>query len=60
MVDLDDMNKGQVKRLYAFLQGKATKHVRDITNIAEEVKDEKVGDTAIFNQDDVNLILDEF
>ena len=32
----------------------------DINNIAEEVKDEKVADAAIFNQDDVNLILDEF
>lgn len=54
IMELDETNKGQVKRLFAFLKGKRDRHLKELAEVAADVKDDKCGDEmTIYNQDDV-------
>eukprot|EP00452_MALV-II_sp_L67-6_P000187 gene187-216_t len=53
-MELDETNKGQVKRLFAFLKGKRDRHLKELAEVAADVKDDKCGDDmTIYNQDDL-------
>ncbi|CAD7958166.1 unnamed protein product [Amoebophrya sp. A25] len=58
-MELDDGNKAQIKRLYQFLRQKRDRHLREVDEIANDVKDDRCGET-IYNQEDVVTLLDEF
>jgi len=58
-MELDDANKAQIKRLYQFLRGKRDRHLREVDDIAADVKDDRCAET-IYNQEDVVILLDEF
>lgn len=58
-MELDEINKTQIKRLYAFLRTKRDRHLRELDDVASDIKDERMGET-IYNQEDVVCLLDEY
>jgi len=58
-MDLDEVNKAQVKRLLVFVKGKRERHLRELDLVLKEVKEDRGGET-IYNQQDVLGLLDEF
>ena len=51
-MELDDVNKGQLKRLLVFVKGKRERHLRELDLVLQDTKDDKCSES-IYNKDDV-------
>lgn len=58
-MDLNDVHKAQISRYFAFFKGKRDRHVKEIADIAEDIKDDRCSDD-VYNRDDVQSIMDSY